>query len=108
MRESASLQAVEDRGAQVGDTVTVNFHGKFVEPPESEDINVEDVEVELGGEHVLADITQNLLDVKPDEERTFTVKYPEDFNAKGLAGKTIDYRAQITAVRTTEMPGARR
>src|SRR5216110_3306025 len=31
---SASLEPVEDRGAQVGDTVTANFHGKFVDTPE--------------------------------------------------------------------------
>src|SRR5438445_10684499 len=31
LRESsASLQPVEDRGAQVGDTVTANFHGTFI------------------------------------------------------------------------------
>jgi trigger factor len=28
---SASLQPVEDRGAQIGDTVTANFHGRFVD-----------------------------------------------------------------------------
>ena len=33
---SASLQPVEDRGAEVGDTVTANFLGKFVNDPEAE------------------------------------------------------------------------
>src|SRR5881394_715953 len=41
---SASLQPVEDRGAQVGDTVTANFLGKFVKEPEAEPINVTDVD----------------------------------------------------------------
>jgi len=50
---SASLQPVEDRGAQVGDTVTANFHGKFVNDPEAEPINVEDVDLVLGGQGVL-------------------------------------------------------
>ncbi|MGH9901383.1 MAG: trigger factor, partial [Pyrinomonadaceae bacterium] len=46
LRESsASLQPVEDRGAAPGDTVTVNFRGRFVNPPADEDINVDDVEV---------------------------------------------------------------
>src|SRR5205807_4134161 len=40
---SASLEPVEDRGAQVDDTVTANFHGTFVNEPEAEPINVEDV-----------------------------------------------------------------
>ncbi|HEX8846248.1 MAG TPA: trigger factor [Pyrinomonadaceae bacterium] len=101
---SASLQPVEDRGAEVGDTVTVNFQGKFVETPDEEDINVEDVDVEIGGAGVQPEFTENLLGVRADEERTFTVNYPEDFTSKGLAGKKVEYRASVTAVRRKELP----
>jgi trigger factor len=101
---SASLQPVEDRGAEIGDTVTVNFHGQFVETPDEEEINVEDVDVELGGPGVQPEFTDNLLGVKPDEEKTFTVDYPEDFSSKGLAGKKVEYTATVTAVRRKELP----
>jgi trigger factor len=101
---SASLQPVEDRGAEVGDTVTVNFHGKFVETPDAEDINVEDVDVELGGAGVQQEFTDNLLGLRADDEKTFTVDYPEDFTSKGLAGKKVEYRATATAVRRKELP----
>lgn len=101
---SASLEPVEDRGAQLGDTVTVNFHGKFIEAPEEEDISVEDVDVELGGPGVQQEFTDNLLNVRADEERSFTVDYPEDFSSKGLAGKKIEYVATVTAVRRKELP----
>lgn len=101
---SASLQPVEDRGAEIGDTVTVNFHGKFVETPEEEDINVDDVDVELGGAGVQQEFTDNLLGVKADEAKTFTVDYPQDFTSKGLAGKKVEYTATVTAVRRKELP----
>ena len=101
---SASLQPVEDRPAEIGDTVTVTFHGKFLSAPEEEDINVEDVDVELGGAGVQQEFTDNLLGVKADEERTFTVNYPEDFTSRGLAGKTVEYKATVTAVRRKELP----
>jgi trigger factor len=101
---SASLQAVEDRPAEIGDTVTVNFQGKFVSAPDEEDINVEDVDVELGGAGVQQEFTDNLLGVKADEEKTFTVNYPEDFTSRGLAGKTVEYVATVTAVRRKELP----
>src|SRR5918998_6979268 len=42
---SASLQPVEYRAAQDGDTVTADIQGRYVEPPEDEDINVSDVDV---------------------------------------------------------------
>jgi trigger factor len=101
---SASLQPVEDRGAEIGDTVTVNFHGKFVETPEAEDINVDDVDVELGGAGVQQEFTDNLLGIRADEEKTFTVDYPEDFTSRGLAGKKVEYQATATAVRRKELP----
>src|ERR1043165_1688986 len=50
---SASLQPVEERGAQLGDTVTANFHGEFIQQPDAEPINVEDVDVVLGGQGVV-------------------------------------------------------
>jgi trigger factor len=105
LRESsASLQPVEDRGAREGDTVTVNFRGRFVEPAGEEDITADDVDVVLGGEGVQEDFNTNLAGVRPDDERTFTVKYPADFSSKGLAGKTVDYTAKVVAVRRKELP----
>jgi len=65
---SASLQPVEDRGAQSGDTITANFHGKFVNDPEAEPINVEDVDVILGGQGVVPAITDNLMGAKAEDE----------------------------------------
>jgi len=101
---SASMQPVEDRAAQLGDTVSVNFNGKFIDEPEAEDINVEDVEVTLGGEGVQQEFSDNLVGVKPEDEKTFTVSYPADFNSKGLAGKRVEYHAKVTAVRIKELP----
>jgi trigger factor len=103
--QSASLQPVEDRGAREGDTVTVNFVGKQIEPPsEDEDIEVDDVDVVVGGEGVLQDFTEQLTGTRPDDVKTFRVKYPEDFSAEGLAGKEIEYTATVTAVRRKELP----
>ncbi|MGI9106696.1 MAG: trigger factor [Pyrinomonadaceae bacterium] len=102
--QSAALQPVEDRGAEAGDTVTVNFTGKYIEPPDAEDINAEEVDVEVGGEGVLQDFTEQLTGTKPDDLKTFRVNYPADFSSPGLAGKEIEYTATVTAVRRKELP----
>jgi trigger factor len=101
---SATLEPVEDRGAQVGDTVTASFHGTFLAEPEAEPIKVEDVDVVLDGEGVVQEITDQLTGTKPDDEKTFTVDYPADFTAKGLAGKQIEYAVKVSAVRIRELP----
>src|SRR5688572_6774819 len=109
LRESsAALQPVEDRAAEMGDTVTVSFHGTYLDQPETEpaaeDINVADVDVTLGGPGVQQEFTDNLLGVNPDDEKTFIVDYPQDFSAKGLAGKKVEYRAKVSAVRRKKLP----
>ncbi len=101
---TAALQPVEDRGAELGDTVTINARGKWVDHPEEEPITVDDVEVVLGGPGVQPEFTDNLLGVRPDDQKTFTVEYGEDFSSPGLAGKTVEYEAEVTAVRRKELP----
>jgi trigger factor len=102
--EHASLQPVEDRPAQIGDTISIDLVGKFIQTPEEEDIKVEDVEIVLGGEGVVKEFNDNLVGTRPDDERTFTVNYPEDFSSKGLAGKQVEYKVKVTAVRIKELP----
>jgi len=101
---SASLQPVEDRASQLGDTVTVNAVGKFVDEPEAEDIKVDDVEVVLGGPGVQQEFTENLTGVNADDSRTFLVNYPADFTSPGLAGKKVEYTTEVTSVRQKELP----
>jgi trigger factor len=101
---SASLQPVEERASEEGDTVTVDIQGRYLEPASDEEINVEEVDIVLGGDGVLPAFTEQLTGVRPDEAKTFEVAYPADFNAQGLAGKTIEYTATVTAVRRKEVP----
>ena len=101
---SASLQPVEDRASQLGDTVTVNARGKFVDEPEAEEIKVDDVEVVLGGQGVQKEFTENLTGVNADDTRTFEVDYPADFTSPGLAGKKVEYTTEVTSVRQKELP----
>ena len=101
---SASLQPVEDRASELGDTVTVNARGNFVVDPEEEEIKVDDVEVVLGGPGVQKEFTENLTGVRPEESRTFTVEYPADFTSPGLAGKTVEYTTEVTSVKKRELP----
>ncbi|HVS81303.1 MAG TPA: trigger factor, partial [Pyrinomonadaceae bacterium] len=101
---SATLEPVEDRGAQSGDTVTASFHGRFINEPDAEPIKVEDVDVVLAGEGVVQKITDNLSGAKAENEKVFTVDYPSDFSSKGLAGKRIEYTVKVSAVRIKELP----
>jgi trigger factor len=108
---SAAMQPVEDRGAALGDTVTINVEGKplvdsgdKIEGSEEENIKADDIEVTLGGKGVQQEFTDNLIGTKAEDEKTFVVDYPEDFSSEDLAGKKVEYRALVTAVRVKELP----
>jgi trigger factor len=105
LRQSAAeFVPVEDRPSHDGDFVSVNLVGKYVEPPEEEDLKSDDVQVEVGANNVQPEFNENLRDVKAGDVREFRVKYPEDFSAEGLAGKTLDFTATVVAVREKEAP----
>ena len=105
LRQSAAeFVPVEDRPSRDGDFVSVNLVGKYVEPPEEEDLKSDDVQIEVGADNVQPEFSENLRDVKAGDVREFRVKYPEDFSAEGLAGKTLDFTATVVAVREKEAP----
>ena len=101
---SAAMQPVEDRGAALGDSVTINVEGTFIDNPEEESIKQEDVEVTLGGKGVQQEFTDNLIGVKAEDEKSFLVDYPAEYRSAGLAGKKVEYTAKVTAVRVKELP----
>ncbi len=104
LKEHAALIPVEDRKSELGDTVIADLAGTFDDDPDGEPITADDLEVVLGDEVIEKAFTENLIGVKPDEEKEFTVSYAEDFSSAALAGKKLHYKARIKSVGTMEMP----
>jgi len=108
LREAhAELVPVEDRQAQSGDNITVNLTGhvevKDAEAP-VEDIKQENLDIELGAGGVLNGFTEGLTGVRPGDQKTFTVEYPADYRPEKYANRSVNYEAEVTAVRVKELP----
>lgn len=103
-KEYATLAPVEDRAAEIGDTLTIDVRGKFADDEEAEPIEANDLEIELGGAGVEETFTENLIGASPDEEKTFTLEYPADFSSPALAGRKVEYTATIKSLGKVEMP----
>ena len=104
LQKEAALIPVEGRKSELGDTVIADLEGRFDDAPDGEPIKADDLEVELGGEHIEKSFTNNLIGVKEDDEKEFTVSYPAEFSSEALAGKTVHYKARIKSVGKTEVP----
>jgi trigger factor len=106
LQQSASLIPVEDRKSQEGDTLIVDLEGTFIDKPEEEPIKADDLELTLGEANIEKAFTENLIGLEEDDEKEFTVEYPEDFGSQFLAGQKVSYKAKVKSVGKIELPEA--
>jgi trigger factor len=103
-QDSATLVPVEGRKSQEGDTLIVDLEGTFADEADAEPIKADDLEIKLGDDKIEKSFTENLIGIEEDEEKEFTVSYPEDFTSPALAGKTVTYKAKVKSVGEIELP----
>jgi trigger factor len=104
LQQERALIPVDARPSEIGDTVIADLEGIFADDPKGEPIRADDLEVRLGDEVIERSFTENLVGVKEDDEKEFTVSYPADFTSSALAGRTVRYKAKIKSVGKMETP----
>jgi trigger factor len=87
--------------AQNGDRLTISFQGTMDGLP-FEGGSGDDVPLLLGSGRFIPGFEDNLTGLKAGESRTFDVKFPDDYPAAPLAGKTASF---AVTVKTVEAPG---
>lgn len=103
-QQFSTLIPVEDRASESGDTVIVDLEGIFPDEPDAAPIKADNLEIALGDDLIEKSFTENLVGVREDEEKEFTVAYPPEFSSPALAGKTVNYKAKIKSVGKVELP----
>jgi trigger factor len=91
----------KDGAADKGDRVTISFQGTIDGQP-FDGGSAEDVPVLLGSGRFLPGFEDNLIGAKAAESRTFDIKFPDDYPAAAIAGKTAQF---AVTVKTVEAPG---
>ena len=93
----------EDRGAQTGDTLTVDFLGKVNGVPFTGGTGT-GMAVELGGAGFIPGFSEGMEGMRPGEERQISVTFPEEYHAKELAGKPATFDLKATALQQSTPP----
>jgi trigger factor len=125
LRERAArYEPVEARGIQLGDSVVMDLVRTAFprsgadeplvvitdEPPppkpsaEPQTDKHDDVTVEIGGTANPPGFDQQLMDLHENQEKTFDVRYPEDYAIQELAGTMVSYSVSIKAIRKRVVP----
>jgi len=92
-----------DTSAQNGDRVTVDFVGK-IEGVEFPGGQAEDYPFVLGEGRMLAEFEQAVLGLKTGESKTFSMKFPDDYHGKDVAGKTAEFTITVKNVEWAHLP----
>ena len=92
-----------DTSAQNGDRVTVDFVGK-IEGAEFPGGQAEDYPFVLGEGRMLAEFEQAVLGLKTGEAKTFSMKFPDDYHGKDVAGKTAEFTITVKNVEWAHLP----
>ena len=103
--QQASLVPVEDRGAQNEDYAVISFEGR------RDGVSVEGAQADrfplvVGKERMIPGFEANLLGMKEEDERTFTVTFPDDYGEESLQGAEVEFTARIIELRERKLPEA--
>ena len=101
--QQASLVPVEDRGVENGDFAVVGFEGRL-DGEVIEGAVAERLPLVIGSERMVPGFEAALIGMREDEERTFTVTFPEDYREASLAGKAVEFTAVIRELRERRLP----
>jgi trigger factor len=100
--QRADWETVE-RPAAKGDRVQVDFDGSIDGQPFAGGKGDKAL-VELGAGRMLEDFEQGLMGIAAGEEREFDVRFPEDYQAKEVAGKTARFKVKAHRVEGRKLP----
>lgn len=104
MREKQSrMVSVEDRAAGIGDTANIDFEG-FVDDKAFKGGKGENYDLVLGSSQFIPGFEEQIVGHNSGEEFDVMVSFPEDYNAKELAGKPATFKVKLNAVRRKELP----
>ncbi len=94
---------VEDRGAEMGDTVTLDYEGR-VDGELFEGGSAQNFDLKLGSHSFIPGFEEGLVGVRFDETRDVEVTFPEDYHAENLKGKPAVFTCTVHKVSATELP----
>ena len=99
---NARIETV-DRAAQMGDTVVIDFEG-FEGGKPFQGGKAEDYSLTLGSGSFIPGLEEALVGAVAGEERDVNVTFPENYNAKELAGKPAVFKCKVHEVKESIKP----
>ena len=101
--QQASTETVEDRAAEMGDIVTIDYEGSVDGVP-FDGGKADDYDLTLGSHSFIDTFEDQLVGKKTGEETEVNVTFPEQYHAAELAGKPAVFKVTVKAIKTKVLP----
>ena len=101
--KNARTVAVEDRAAANGDITTIDFEG-FVDGVAFEGGKGENYDLTIGSNTFIPGFEDQLVGANTGDHVEVKVTFPEEYQAKELAGKEAVFQCDVKKIETKEVP----
>ena len=101
--KNARVITVDDRPAQMGDTVVIDYKGT-IDGVEFAGGSAENHSLVLGSNSFIPGFEVQLVGVNAGEEKDVEVTFPEDYHAEELKGKPAVFHCTVHRIETKEIP----
>ena len=102
-KRNAKMVSVDDRAAEMGDEVTLDFEGFFGDTP-FEGGKGEDFQLKLGSGQFIPGFEEQVAGHNIGENFDVTVTFPEDYQMDEYAGKEAVFHCSINSISHEELP----
>ncbi len=102
-KRNARLVSVDDRAAQMNDTVSLDFEGFFGDTP-FEGGKGENFELTLGSGQFIPGFEEQVVGKSIEEDFDVVVTFPEDYQMEDYAGKEAVFKCKIHGITFEELP----
>lgn len=103
LREDSAVFDDLDRPAERGDVVLLDSTRLDANGRRLASSRAKNRRIELGAPEILPDLENGLLGAVAGQERTFDVRYPADYQAPELAGKTARYVVKVRKIQEKKL-----
>ncbi|MBR0198792.1 MAG: trigger factor [Oscillospiraceae bacterium] len=101
-KQNARKVSVEDRPAQMGDTVNIDFDG-FLNGERFDGGKAEGYELELGSNSFVPGFEEQVAGMQIGEEKDLDITFPDTY-VENLAGKAVIFKVKLNSITFPELP----
>ncbi|MFO8047592.1 MAG: trigger factor [Desulfosudaceae bacterium] len=94
----------EDRPAAEGDIVHIKYSSTLEGEPCEAFPETDDFKMTIGKPGITKEFDEQLIGLRPGEEKSFEIKLPDDYGDAGVAGKTVAFTVTLNSLKEELLP----